>query len=357
MRFHVVGLPHTQTTLDYTACAFTEKVRKFCIMMKDLGHTVYLYAGEQNEAPCDELITCITEEERKAVVGDKHYIFASFDYSLPFWLKFNQNVIDGIKARAEPTDFICVIGGLAHKQIADALPDMMTVEFGIGYGGTFAKYRVWESYAWMHTCYGSANSNPNAIDGLPFDEVIPSYIEPNLFPFEARKDDYYLFIGRLTERKGYGVAIDACKQKGTKLLIAGQTDPGASPPDFGEYLGVIGAEERGFYMSRAKAVFVPTQYIEPFGTVVIEAHACGTPTITTDWGAFTETVQNGINGYRCRSFQEFLDAMENCKNLDPERIRRNCVNTYSLDVIGLRYQKYFERLSTLWGRGWYELRK
>ena len=60
MRFHVVGLPHTQTTKEYVNCAFTEKVRRFCLMMKDLGHEVYLYAGEENEAPCDELITCIS---------------------------------------------------------------------------------------------------------------------------------------------------------------------------------------------------------------------------------------------------------------------------------------------------------
>ncbi len=47
MRFHVISLPHTQTTKDYVICAFTEKVRRFCMMMKDQGHTVYLYASEQ----------------------------------------------------------------------------------------------------------------------------------------------------------------------------------------------------------------------------------------------------------------------------------------------------------------------
>ena len=63
MIFHVVSLPHTQTTSAYVHCAYTEKVRKLCNMMKSLGHTVYLYASEENEAECDELITCITKEE------------------------------------------------------------------------------------------------------------------------------------------------------------------------------------------------------------------------------------------------------------------------------------------------------
>src|SRR5262245_24863642 len=80
MRFHVVSLPHTQTTDAYSACAFTEKVRKFCRMMKEMkGHTVYLYAGDDNEAPCDEHISCISEDERAAAVGNNHYCMASFD--------------------------------------------------------------------------------------------------------------------------------------------------------------------------------------------------------------------------------------------------------------------------------------
>jgi glycosyltransferase involved in cell wall biosynthesis len=349
MRFHVVSLPHTQTTKDFTACAFTEKVRKFCIMMKSLGHTVYLYAGEENEAPCDELITCISEAERLKHVGDKHYIFASFDYSIPVWRKFNANVIEGIKSRAQGTDFICVMGGLAHKEIADALPHMITVEFGIGYGGTFAKYRVWESYAWMHTCYGAAARNPNEADGFWYDEVIPSYIEPELFPFRDQKDDYYLFMGRLTGRKGYQVAVDVCKHLGKRLLIAGQGEP----PDYGEYVGIVGHEERGKLMAGAIATFVPTIYVEPFGTVVIESQACGTPVLSTDWGAFTETVQSGFNGYRCRSFAEFIKGAEDCKTLDHKAISEHAIKTYGLEPIGLRYEEYFTRLSTLWDKGWY----
>ena len=59
MRFHVVALPHTQVTKKFSGCAFTEKVRRFCIMMNDLGHEVFLYAGETVEAPVTELITCV----------------------------------------------------------------------------------------------------------------------------------------------------------------------------------------------------------------------------------------------------------------------------------------------------------
>lgn len=350
IRFHLVSLPHTNTTEAFSSCAFTEKVRKFAAMMKGLGHEVILYAGEFNEAPCDEHVVCISEAERRQAMGTKHYCEASWDPSLPHWVTFNTNTIAGIKARARPRDFICLIGGTSQKCIADAFPGMITVEFGVGHGGSFSQFRVFESYAWMHTVYGAEGRNPSATDGRWFDAVIPGYFEPEKFPFSAEKSDYYCFVGRLIERKGYQIAVDACRAKGAKLLIAGQ----GTPPDYGEYLGVIGPEERGKLMANAIASFAPTVYIEPFGNVVPEAMSCGTPVITTDWGAFTETNIHGETGFRCRSLNEFIEAMDACKTLDPYKIRDHALSHYSVDVIAHKYDAYFKRLSTLWGDGWYQ---
>lgn len=352
MRFHVVGLPHANTTEDYSSCAFTEKVRKFCRMMKEImGHTVYLYAGEHNDAPCDEHIACISEDERLASLDGKHYTAGSFDYSLPHWLAFNERAVAAIKARAEPHDFICIIGGLAHKQIADALPHMMTVEFGIGYGGTFSKWRVWESYAWMHTCYGAENPrNPNGIDGKWFDAVIPGYFEVEKFPYRAKKDDYFLFVGRMIERKGVAIASEVCKAAGVRLIMAGA---GEHIPPYGEYVGHIGPDERGRLMSGARALIMPTTYIEPFGNVAVEAMACGTPVISTDWGAMCETVKDGVTGFRCRTFAEFRAALDDVATLDPHVIRKHAIDNYSLPVIARKYDKHFRRLSQLWTDGWY----
>lgn len=349
MRFHLVSLPHTQTTDAYSACAFTEKVRKFAIMMTRLGHEVFLYAGEQNDAPCTEHVPCITESRRADAVGTSHYCLASFDASLPHWQAFNCNAIHEIGKRIRQQDFICVIGGTSHMPIAQAFPNHMTVEFGIGYPGTFAKFRVFESYAWMHTVYGAQARDPGAADGIWFDDVIPGYFEVERFPFAAEKEDYFFFIGRLIERKGYAIAVETCKRIGARLLIAGQ----GTPPEYGEYLGVIGPEERGRIMSRARAVFVPTTYIEPFGNVAVEAQGCGTPVISTDWGAMTETVEHGKTGFRCRMLSDFVEATEKVGGLDYSYIRRRAQLLYSLETIGDRYDRYFRRLLTLWDRGWY----
>jgi len=318
-------------------------------MMHDLGHEVFLYAGEDNEAPCTEFISCISEEQRIESLNGKHFTSASFDTSLPHWQLFLNNVINQINGRIEEKDFICLIGGTSHKPIADAFPNHMSVEFGIGYGSTFAKYRVWESYSWMHASYASYK-DPTTVDGLFYDDVIPGYFEPDMFPLKKEKGDYYLYVGRMIGRKGVDIASQVCKEMSVRLIMAG---PGDHIPEYGEYVGPVDAEKRAELMSGAIALFAPTTYIEPFGNIVPEAHFCGTPTITTDWGAFVETNEQGVTGFRCRTFDEFCKATEEVKKLDPQIIHDRAMANYSVDVIKYKYEAYFKRLLTLWDDGWY----
>lgn len=348
MRFHVVGLPFTQTNGDFPACAFTTKVRKFCQMMQSAGHTVYLYSGEHNTAPCYEHVPCITEQARQDLLGDAHYTMGPFDASHLGWVAFNATVAREIERRAEAHDFVCVIGGTAHKPIADMLPHMMVVEFGIGYPGTFAKFRVFESYAWMHSVYGSTTTNPATLDGRWYDAVIPGYVDAAEFPMGRGDGGYLFFIGRLIERKGYQIAADVAEHLGKRLIVAGV----GTPPTYGEHVGVLGLE-RAQYFGAAEAVFVPTQYIEPYGTVNVEAQMTGTPVLTTDWGAFTETVVDGVTGYRCRTFGEFVQGVLDAPKLDRQAIRDRAVALYSLEATAVKYDRYFHRLLNLWGDGWY----
>ena len=149
MRFHVVSLPHTQSTKEYLPCAYTQKVVNFCRMMKSLGHEVFLYASEDNDAPCDELITCITKEQQRATLKandwKKDFFAIDWDSSLPYWSIMNNTAIAEMTKRLQQKDFICLIGGWCQKPIADAFPAHLTVEFGIGYTGTFSKFKVFES--------------------------------------------------------------------------------------------------------------------------------------------------------------------------------------------------------------------
>lgn len=371
MRFHIVSLPHTQTTKEYSWCAYTEKVRKFCNMMTSIGHEVFLYAGEENEAQVTEHIPVIYKSEVKRWFGHLDWqrdLFPSggWDPSNEWWQLGNERAIKEIRKRAKPEDLLGTIMGRCHAAVADAFPEMLPCEWGIGYEGTYTQFRVFESYAWMHTVHGLQNDS----NGRNFDAVIPNSFELEDFPLGDglgdQNGEYYLFLGRVILRKGPHIAGEVCEHLGERLVVAGQ---GVWKQEQGalhglddvvvrasklEYAGVVGAENRARLLGAAKAVFMPTLYIEPFGGVACEAMLCGTPVISTDWGAFTETIQNGVTGFRCRTFSEFVEAAKKAPFLDRERIR-NYAMRYTTDTIKWEYDSYFRRLATLRKDGWYSM--
>jgi len=333
-------------------------------MMKSLDHEVFLYASEDNTAPCDELITCITKKQQLELIGEnnwkKDFFAIQWDSNLPYWQTMNNNAIKAISSRIQQKDFICVIGGNCQKPIADAFPAHITVEFGIGYEGIFAKYRVFESYAWMHHVYGLQGIKT----GLNYDTVIPNYFDPDDFPYSKKKDDYFLFVGRLIQRKGAHIAAEVCNRIGAKLIMAGQgvkekignkiiSDEITIVGDNITHVGTVDVKYRGELMSKARAVFVPTQYVGPFEGVHVEAMMCGTPVITTDWGVFPETVWDGVTGFRTRTLGEMIWATKQVSQMDHAYIRQNAIKRFSLDVVRYRYEDYFEQLLNLWDKGWY----
>jgi glycosyltransferase involved in cell wall biosynthesis len=122
----------------------------------------------------------------------------------------------------------------------------------------------------------------------------------------------------------------------------------------GEYVGVVDVKQRAELMSKAKCVFVQTQYIGPFEGVHVEAMLSGTPVITTDWGCFTETFEEGKHGFRTRTFKETIDAVNKCSELNSQEIRDFAVSKYDLNNVKHKYDIYFNRLYDLWDKGWYQ---
>lgn len=345
MRFHVLGIPQIDTNKNFALCGFLNKIVNFCRMMKELGHTVFLYTGEHNTAPCDEAVCVITDDERKKWLGNTHYVFAGFGKDFAMWGETNKRMIVEIGKRKQPHDFICHVGGSTQHQVTQAHLDCLGVEFGVGYEGIIEKYVVFESQSWRQYCYGKYGLNDRF-----FDTTIHGYFDVAEFPMGDGKGDYLLYVGRLTPRKGMCIIEGIAKATKLKVKLIGL---GNERPQNCEYIGPVSIEERAKLMGSACAVLIPTMYNEPFGSVVAEANLCGTPVITTDYGSFPELVQNGINGYRCNILRDFVKATNDVKTLNRDLIRTNAIAKFSLGVAKPQYQAYFERLSTLWEKGWY----
>jgi glycosyltransferase involved in cell wall biosynthesis len=356
-RFHVLGLPHTVSSKEYVACAYTQKVVKFAKMMTDRGHTVIHYGHEDSDLQCTEHVTVLTNKDLEIAYGNydwrkNFFTFNTFDHA---YQTFYKNAIEELYKRKQSNDFILPFWGAGVRPICDAHPDLICVEPGIGYaGGHWAKWKVFESYAIYHAYYG-LNSVGTCMQDW-YDVVIPNYFDPDDFLYKPEnKKDYFLFIGRVYEGKGIDIAVQVTEKIGAKLIVAGQNPENRKFPSHVEFVGYADTEKRKVLMSEAKAAFVASLYNEPFGGVQVECLFSGTPTITTDWGAFTENNIHGVTGYRCRTFDEFCWAAKNIHNIKYSDCRKFAIDNFSLERVSEMYEEYFKTVLDVYGKeGWYE---
>lgn len=364
LKIHIPGLPHTVTAHGdpkWQSCAFTQKVVKMCRMMHNLGHEIIHYGNEGANVPCEHVAVC-TEEERNAaypVGGQAFYNFNNQAYNK----LFSDRVAEEVKKRTSnaKNEFFLLPFGWGHEPIARQLPEHIHVESGIGYPSTVpsVQFKVYESYALMHYFRGLEDKTLNYQAKWWNHVVIPNHWDPYEFEFcNDPKGDYFLFIGRLNEDKGIYLACQIAKELGKKIICVGKGDIEKLKSNHPEadVRGAVGAQERSDLMKDAISCILPTFFTEPFGGTNVETQFCGTPTITTDWGAMTETVLHGVTGYRCRHWDEFLWAAKNVHKLDRQVIRNWAVDNYSLDKCAKMYEHYFNLILD-YRKNWYHKRE
>lgn len=356
-RFHVLGIPHTVSSTLFNACAYTQKIVKFCKMMKNRGHTIIHYGHEDSNVICDEHVTVLTNKDFQISYGSHDWKTNFFKYDINDYAykTFHRNAILEISKRKQKNDFLLPFWGPLMRPICDAHEDLITVEPGIGYsGGHWAKWKVFESYAILHAYYG-LNAASLAYQQSWYDVVIPNYFDLEDFEFNDKKEDYFLYLGRVYDGKGVNIAIQAAQIANVNLLIAGQKEDSYKIPETDKikFVGYADLLTRKKLMSKAKASFLPSMYIEPFCGVQIENLLSGTPIITTDWGAFAEYNIHGITGYRCRTMGDFVSAIKRIDEISPLNCRTWGEN-FSLESIAFMYEKYFEDIYNVQtSTGWY----
>jgi glycosyltransferase involved in cell wall biosynthesis len=162
----------------------------------------------------------------------------------------------------------------------------------------------------------------------------------SVYPVKPHRGDYLLFLGRLSPDKGAHRAVAVAMETGLPLKIAGKLQEPKEREYFHElvephlvdgieYLGEVTHGEKVELLQNARATLFPIEWEEPFGLVMIESMACGTPVIATRWGAVPEVIEHGRSGIIVDHYREMAHALEQADELDPFELRRYVEEEFS----------------------------
>jgi glycosyltransferase involved in cell wall biosynthesis len=193
--------------------------------------------------------------------------------------------------------------------------------------------------------------------------TIYNAVEVDTYPFRSEKDDYALFLGRFTPDKGAHNAIYIAQEAGVPLRMAGKVDPGADSRYFEEQIephidgeqiifeGEVDSEKKRQLLCWARFLLFPIEWEEPFGLVMTEALACGTPVVATSMGSAPEIVIDGEVGLLAPQgrWDEMVEAIRGgrLERIDPDRCREVVRERFSVEAMVDGYEKAFEKILAL----------
>jgi glycosyltransferase involved in cell wall biosynthesis len=200
-----------------------------------------------------------------------------------------------------------------------------------------------------------SNSQRSPLPSVNWQGTVYHGIPLNLYQPTRNQGTYLAFIGRISPEKRVDRAIEIAKRANMRLKIAAKVDavdkyymetkirPLLDHP-LVEFIGEISEKEKSEFLGNAYALLFPIDWVEPFGLVMIEAMACGTPTIAFRQGSVPEIIEHGVTGFVVENIDESLEALEKIQKFDRVRCRQVFEEHFSANRMAVDYLKTYERL-------------
>jgi glycosyltransferase involved in cell wall biosynthesis len=312
-----------------------------CEGLVGLGHQVALFAppGSTSSAVVREVLPeCHPDEMGKALYESDH-VARVFD------------VADKMAKEGRPFDVVHDHSGFTAVAFASRIstPIVHTLH-GPFTTDTSDFYRYHARHAWLVAI--SEAQRASAPAGVRIGGVVPNPIDVDSWPFKSKKQNYVLWAGRFDEIKGPHRAIAAAQSAKVPVVLAGPIQSGQESyfeeqiephldGDQARYEGEVGGTVKQELFANALALLMPITWDEPFGMVMVEALACGTPVIAFPQGAAAEIVQHEVNGYLVDDEHAMAAAIADLHQIDPAACRESVATRFSPETVAAGYAEIY----------------
>jgi len=215
---------------------------------------------------------------------------------------------------------------------------------------------IWDRYpGYYSTISMSQRRNMPPLASGHFVGVVYNAIDVASFPYDERKEDYLLFLSRISVDKMPHLAVEVARRTGRRLIIAGKVDRVDEQYFYSvlvplidgkqvQFVGEADARLKRELYAKAYCLVLPLHWEEPFGLVMIEAMACGTPVIAFERGSVPEVMVDGETGYIVHDVDEMVEAVHRVDRIDPRRCRQHVEDNFDAPLMADRYLQAYQRI-------------
>ena len=233
-------------------------------------------------------------------------------------------------------------------------PAVINTLHNIPKGGDW-RWQLFEKYKNIYNpIFISQKQKQNSPVKFKNDWLVYNGIDVLQYKFNPKPEDKFIWIARVAPEKGVLNALTVAKKTGVRLTLAGQVQDMQKQffetkvkPHLNkkiEFIGELSQKQLSPFYGSGKALLYPIEWEEPFGLVLVEAMACGTPVIAFNKGSIPEIIEHGKTGFVVNNVDEMIEAMKNIDSIDRNECRRAVQERFSKEVMTAEYEKIYYQL-------------
>jgi glycosyltransferase involved in cell wall biosynthesis len=263
--------------------------------------------------------------------------------------------LDEVRRRADQFDVIHFHTDMIHFPFFEDMPakTVTTLHGRLDLKDLAGVYDRWRQFPIVSISDDQRRPLPN----VNWAGTVHHGMAADLYAFHPRSEGYLAFLGRISPEKRPDRAIAIAKRLGMRLRIAAKVDAAdrnyfhdqIEPLILGEplveFIGEIGDDEKSGFLGGAEALLFPIDWPEPFGLVMIEAMACGTPVVAYACGSVPEVIEHGLTGFIVHNDDQAVEAVRQIGQIDRARVRQRFETRFSATAMARRYLDLYARSS------------